>query len=130
MINRCARITTPHPGKELDPDVMERPPEIKRRVAGMKLRHPSNASVMLVEQKIDARVGHVGQIGHGPQLPEAVHEIAERRWRRGLGVDHRLDRFRNAILYWVVHAAERRRDASAAVRCQSSLRTDAPDVMY
>jgi hypothetical protein len=87
------------PGKELDPDVVERPPKIKRRVTGVKLGHPSDASVMLVEQQIDASVGHgmqrevVGQIGHRPQLPKAMHEITERRRWRGLGIDDRLDRF-------------------------------------
>lgn len=66
----ATRPAAPHPGKELNPCVVERPAEIEGRVGGVQLGHPGDAGVELVEQQVDAGVGHgvqrevLGQVGY------------------------------------------------------------------
>lgn len=110
MTDRCVGVAAPHPGEELDSGVVERPTEIEGCVGGVELGHPGDAGVVLVEENVDRGVGHgverevVGQVGLGPQLPEAVHELGELRWRWGLGIGHRLGCLQDTIPHRVVHA--------------------------
>ena len=111
VLARDVRIASPDPREQLDPGVVERSSERERRVFGVEQRHSGEPRGELIEQQVDARIGHrvqrevLGQLRLGAQLPEAVDEFSEFCWWRNLDVDHRLDRLRDAVLHGVVHAA-------------------------
>ncbi|MEZ5226646.1 MAG: hypothetical protein R2710_08215 [Acidimicrobiales bacterium] len=123
------RVAAPDAGEELDAGVVERPAQREGGGGGVELGHPGDPGVDLVEQQVDAGVGHgverevLRQLSLGAQLPEAVHEVGKRRRRRRLAVDNRVDRLGHTVFHRVVHDDERRRPPPLLDdRCRSRCR--------